>query len=229
MRAAKLLGFVTILGLTACAQSVPAPVILPTFLPPAEAAVPEPNEAYPTAAASEVNSSQTAGGFSVDLQRAWRDGKQVYAELCFPQPDASDWTIWAASFGYGGNTISEFSSSLLSKQEGAAGEPSQRCDQLAFYVPPDADISSASLTVESVGTYPTGDEYCSFYMPKIQQSLDERGIGITLDCPEVDGAMSMQIASKPENMSQEEAEQLVFSDEFYTVKGPWTFPVTFSQ
>jgi hypothetical protein len=30
-------------------------------------------------------------------------------------------------------------------------------------------------------------------------------------------------------MSQEEAEQLVFSDEFYTVRGPWIFPVTFSQ
>jgi chemotaxis protein histidine kinase CheA len=66
-------------------------------------------------------------------------------------------------------------------------------------------------------------------MPKIQQTLNDRGAGITLDCPIVDGAMSMQIVAKPDGMSQEEAEQLVFSDEFYTVRGAWTFPVTFSQ
>jgi hypothetical protein len=66
-------------------------------------------------------------------------------------------------------------------------------------------------------------------MPKIQQSLQERGIAITLDCPVVDGSATMQITSKPDSMSQDEAEQLVFSDEFYTVKGPWTFPVTFEQ
>ena len=80
-----------------------------------------------------------------------------------------------------------------------------------------------------MGAYPDADEYCSLYMPKIQQTLSERGIGITLDCPVVDGVASLQIVSKPPEMSQEEAEQLVFSDEFYTVRGPWSFPITFSQ
>ena len=41
--------------------------------------------------------------------------------------------------------------------------------------------------------------------------------------------MTIKITSKPDSMSQDEAEQLVYSDEFYTVKGPWTFPVTFDQ
>jgi hypothetical protein len=41
--------------------------------------------------------------------------------------------------------------------------------------------------------------------------------------------MTMQITSKPNNMSQDEAEQMVYSDEFYTVSGPWTFPVTLGQ
>jgi len=30
-------------------------------------------------------------------------------------------------------------------------------------------------------------------------------------------------------MSQEEAEQLVFSEEFYTVKGPWSFTFNLGQ
>jgi hypothetical protein len=196
---------------------------------PAGEVAPAPAEAYPTALAAESSASETVSGFSLNLQRAWRDGKQVNAELCFTLPDASDWTIWAAHYEYEGTQIAEFSSSFLSEQEGADGQPSERCDQLTFFVPPDADLSASSLTIESVGAYPTIDEYCSVYMPKIQQQLNDRGIEISLDCPEVDGATVFQIAEKPEGMSQEEAEQLVFSDEFYTVNGPWTFPVTISQ
>jgi len=118
---------------------------------------------------------------------------------------------------------------MISKQEAANGQPGQRCDELSFYVPPDANLSSASFTVESLGAYPSQDEYCSRYMPKIQQSLNDRGIGITLICAQVNGAMTMQIANKPGDMSEQDAEKLVFSDDFYTVKGPWTFPVTFGQ
>jgi hypothetical protein len=187
------------------------------------------NESYPTQQAAAPTSVQTAGGFSVNLQRAWRDGKQVYADVCFTVPDTSDWTVWNAQFEYGGETVSEFSASLLSKDEQGSTQPAQRCDELAFYVPPDADLSSASLIIESLGAYPTADEYCSLYMPKIQQALQDRGIAITLDCPDVNGTRSMQIVGKPEGMSQDEAEQLVYSDEFYTVQGPWSFAVGFGQ
>lgn len=224
-----IIGLSALLVLAACGPAAPSPSVLPTFLSPQELATPLINQAYPTVQAPESNTSQTVSGFAVNFQRAWRDGKQVYADVCFTLPDASDWTIWDAHFEYGGQTISEFSSSMLSKQEAASGQTGRRCDELGFYVPPDADLSSASLTIESLGAYPSQDEYCSLYMPKIQQMLNDRGIAITLDCANVNGAMTMQIASKPGTMSQDEAEQLVFSDEFYTVRGPWTFPVTLSQ
>jgi hypothetical protein len=204
-------------------------VVLPTFLSSQSQVTPEINQAYPTVQALESNSSQTVSGFTVNLQRAWRDGKQVYADVCFTLPDASDWTIWNAHFEYGGQKISEFSSTMLSKQEAAQGQSGQRCDELGFYVPPDADLSSASLTIDSLGAYPSQDEYCSLYMPKIQQALNDRGIAITLNCADVNGAMTMQIAQKPASMSQDEADQMVYSDEFYTVNGPWTFSVTLPQ
>jgi hypothetical protein len=212
----------------ACSPATPTAAVLPTFVAPPQEATPSPNEAYPTSQASEPVASQTVSGFSLTLQRAWRDGKQVLADVCFSLPDSSDWTIWNAHFEYGDQTVSEFSSSLLSEQPAPAGSSAQRCDELSFYVPPDADLSAAGLTIESVGAYPTADEYCSLYMPKIQQALQDRGIAITLDCPEVNGTRTMQIVGKPESMSQQDAEQLVYSDEFYTVKGPWSFPVTFS-
>ncbi len=228
-RVFAIFGFVSMLALTACGPAAPLPAILPTFLPAQGQVTPEINQAYPTEQAQQANKSETVSGFAVSLQRAWRDGKQVYADTCFTLPDGSDWTIWNARLEYAGQTVSEFSSSMVSKQDAAGATPGQRCDLLGFYVPPDADLSAASLTIESLGAYPTPDEYCTLYMPKIQQALKQQGVDITLDCADTNGTMAMQISGKPASMTQDQAEQLVYSDEFYTVKGPWSFPVTFSQ
>jgi len=225
------LGLTLMLLLGACAPlSTSVPVqIMPTFVEPEAENIPRPNEAYPTAQAAETGASRSVSGFLVSLNRAWRDGKQINAELCFTLPDTSDWTIWEAHFEYGGNSISEFGSAFLRKSESQDAQPAERCDVLTFYVPPDADLTGSSLTVEAVGAYPSVEEYCSVFLPKIQQTLSDRATGITVDCPPADGSVSLQITGKPEGMSQEEAEQLVFSDEYYTVRGPWSFPVTFDQ
>jgi hypothetical protein len=212
--------------LIACGSLAPTPAVLPTFVASAAPSVPEANQAYPTAAASDGSASQTVGGFTVELQKAWRDGKQLYADVCFSLPD--NWTIWVAHVDYAGQTVTEFSSSLLNRQEAAGGSPARRCDELDFYVPPDADLSAAQLSIESLGAYPSNDELCSVYLPKIQQALSDRGIAISLSCTDANGSTGLQITSKPADMTQEQAEQLVYSDEFYTVKGPWNFPLRFA-
>ncbi len=219
------LALVAILILAGCSPAAPAG--LPTFIAPG--ATPEINQAYPTQQAAQQNTSQTVGGFAINLQRAWRDGKQVNSDVCFTLPDASDWTIWNAHFDYAGQSITDFSTSMISRKDPNGNQQGQRCDQLSFYVPPDADLSSASLTIEAIGAYPTQDEYCSLYLPKIQQAMADRNTGIAVDCTDKNGAMTMEIAGKPAGMSEQDAEKIVFSDEFYTVKGPWTFPVTFGQ
>jgi hypothetical protein len=225
-RLLTLLGVIAILASAGCGPAGSG-AVLPTFVAPGATA--EINQAYPTQQAPQQNTSQTVGGFAVNLQRAWRDGKQVNADVCFTLPDASDWTIWNAHYEYGGQTNSQFSSSMLNRQEPSGNQAGQRCDELSFYVPPDADLSSSSLTIESIGAYPSQDEYCSVYLPKIQQAMADRNTGISVDCTQQNGSMTMQITSKPANMSQQDAEQMVYSDEFYTVKGPWSFPLTFTQ
>ena len=105
-----------------------------------------------------------------------------------------------------------------------------RCDEIYFSnIPPDADLTTAIVTVESFAAPPRAEEYCSIYMPKIQQALNERGVAIALACVNTDGGETMQIVSKPDSLSQEDAEALVYSDEFYTVKGPWSFVVNLGQ
>jgi len=185
---------------------------------------------YPTLESAPVTLMQTSNGIEVRAERAWRDVKQVNVEVCFTLMNASDWSIWSASLQYPGTSILDFGSTLLSLQEPVEGQSGRRCDTLSFLnVPPDADLSNVIVTIDAIAAQPRAEEYCSVYMPKIQQTLSERGIAITLNCADVNGVQTMQIASKPDTMSQEEAEQIVYSEEFYTVKGPWSFTFNLGQ
>ena len=185
---------------------------------------------YPTVESAPVTSLQTTSGIDVRADRAWRDGKQVNVDVCYTLLDASDWSIWSASLQYPNGSVLDFGSTLLSIQEPVEGQSGQRCDTLSFQnIPPDADLSSVTVTVDAIAAQPRSEDYCTIYMPKIQQALTERGIAITLSCGDVNGMQTMQIASKPDTMSQEEAEQIVYSDEFYTVQGPWSFTFNLGQ
>lgn len=185
---------------------------------------------YPTMQAAPAVLSQLTSGIEVRADRAWRDGKQVNVDVCFTLLDGSDWSIWSASLLYPGGSLTDFSSTMLSLQEPVEGQAGIRCDTISFQnIPPDADLSNVSVTIDAIAAQPRSEEYCSIYMPKIQQSLTERGIAITLDCPQINGELSMQIVGKPDTMTQEEAEQLVYSDEFFTKKGPWSFTFNLGQ
>jgi hypothetical protein len=199
----------------------------------AETAVPTAyiDPSYPTMESQPVTAMQQSNGIEVSASRAWRDGKQVNVDVCYTLLDTSDWSIWGATLQYAGTSVSDFGSTLVSLQEPAQGQSGKRCDTLSFVnIPPDADLSNVAVTVDALAAPPRADEYCSIYMPKIQQTLNDRGIAITLDCPtDANGTQSMQITSKPADMSQEQAEQIVFSDEFYSVKGPWSFTFNLGQ
>ncbi len=187
------------------------------------------SESYPTAQAQAVSPNQVASGVNVSVTRAWQDGKQVNADVCFTLPDSSDWSIYSASLQYGDTVSTEFGTTLVSMQPAGDGVPGQRCDTLSFYVPPDAVLTNVVVTIDSIAALPREGDYCNLYMPKIQQAMQERGLAITLDCVDVNGIPTMQITSFPPDMTQEQAEQIVYSDEFYTVKGPWTFTFSLGQ
>jgi hypothetical protein len=228
------LGFLAlVLAAIACASPFPAVSDQPVPQQPAQAlpsATPFIAESYPTAEAESISPNQVVGGIDVRVERAWQEGKQVYADVCYTLPDDSDWTIWNASLKYADVVLQEYGTTLLSSQEPTGdGQPGQRCDTLEFYVPPDANLSTVTISIEALAAFPRQEDYCTIYMPKIQQAFNERGIAITLACNDVDGVATMQIASKPETMSQEEAEQLVYSDEFFTLKGPWEFTFNLAQ
>ena len=213
-----------VLLLSACnlppAQSQFAPALPTAYIDPS----------YPTMEAAPAVSVQSSSGIEVRVERAWRDGKEVHAQVCFTLPDTSDWSIWGANLQYPGGSVIDFGSTLISVQESVEGQSGSRCDDLSFFnIPPDADLTNVTITVDAIAAPPRAEDYCGIYMSKIQQTLIERGLAIQLGCVDSDGVQVMQIFSKPDTMSQEEAEQIVYSDEFYTIKGPWSFVFNLGQ
>jgi len=210
------------------ASACTLPTTQPTSSQPLPTAYIDPS--YPTLEAQAVAPVQATSGIVVQVNRAWRDGKEVHAEVCYTLLSASDWSIWGASLQYVGGAVFDFGSTLLSLQEPMEGQSGMRCDNLSFFnIPPDADLSTAIITIDSIAAPPRAEEYCTIYMPKIQQTLAERGIAIELGCVDSAGVQTMQIVAKPDTMSQDEAEQIVYSDEFYTVTGPWSFAFNLGQ
>jgi hypothetical protein len=212
--------------MTACSSSKTPAVVLPNLLPAATAYI---DPSYPTAQVELAAPNQVASGIEVRMERASVDGKSVNAEVCFTLPDTSDWGISSATLTYGGVLVQEYGTTLVSLQEPADGVPGLRCDTLTFIVPPDADLSNTTIMIDAIAATPRGDEYCSVYMPKIQQALLARGIGIALDCVDVNGVQTMQITSFPAEMTQAQAEEIVYSPEFYSVTGPWSFSFNLAQ
>ena len=157
------------------------------------------------------------------------DGKNVNADVCFTLPDTSDWGISSASLTYGGILVQEYGTTLVSLQEPASGVAGLRCDTLTFVVPPDADLSNTTIVIDAIAATPREGEYCSVYMPKIQDAMLARGTGITLGCADVNGVQTMQITGMPAGMTQAQAEEIIYSPEFYSVKGPWSFSFNLAQ
>ncbi len=213
--------------LSACSSASQPELYLPEMLPTPTAYIDA--ASYPTTQVDVAAPHQTVGGIDVRMESVSMEGKNLNANVCFTLPDLSDWGIISASLTYSGVTTREFGTMLASLQEPTNGGTGLRCDTLTFVVPPDADLTNASITIDAIGALPREGEYCDIYMPKIQQALLERGIGITLTCADVNGMMTMQIASFPPEMTRQQAEEIVYSPEFYTVQGPWVFTFSLSQ
>lgn len=232
-------------GGTAEAQSqAQAPASDPAIT--ASATSPTPN---PAVAAGLL--TQTVNGIEFTATNFRKEEDQLKADICFVLQDSSDWIVWKASLKYmqdgqeaelsdfGGMpielrefpvngqqkvvTFQEAGKKTVHWEPATAGQMGLRCDTLSFEVPAQADLSNFEITIHSIGAYPDEGKTCDYYMNRVQNALDVRKTGIKLQCTEEAGVQDAKVISKPVSMSQEEAEQIAFSDEFFTLKGPWIF------
>jgi hypothetical protein len=95
-----------------------------------------------------------------------------------------------------GNVLQEYGTTLISLQEPVNGQPGLRCDTI--------DVCCAARCRPFQCDHYDRCDCCAprreiivMYMPKIQQAMLERGTGISLDCVDVNGVLTMQIVGKP--------------------------------
>jgi hypothetical protein len=68
-------------------------------------------------------------------------------------------------------------------------------------------------------------EPCTEYLPLAQAYLKEKRIAIEIACEYQEGLTNFYAKSWPKEMSQEEAENLIRSEEIYSRFGPWLFTI----
>lgn len=185
---------------------------------PTETPTPEPS---PT---SMPPLSTQAGAFEVAASNFRRQDDQLYVDVCINLPDSQDWMVGRASLQVGGALIDQSGSQNINYQPARAdGTPGRRCDSLYFDLPINPEATQAILTIEKISAYPREGQYCAYLLETVQKILDERQTGIRLECSEKPGNSDAKVASKPASLSQAQAEAIAFSDEFYSVAGPWIF------
>lgn len=162
--------------------------------------------------------------FDISATNFRLDEDQVKIDVCFNLPDQQDWMLDRARLQLGALTLDQTGGELLEYEQATSqGKPGRRCDTFYFEAPLNSVVSEAILTIESVSAPPREGQYCEFLLSTVQPFLDQRGAGIKVSCTEQTGYSDAKVISKPDDMTQAEAEQIAFSREYYRVDGPWQF------
>jgi hypothetical protein len=115
----------------------------------------------------------------------------------------------------------------------------KRCDSIIFAIADSESIKGITkytITIRSIAAYPREGETCTkANIDRIQKALDSRKSGIKIKCEADDnnsGGMSkIVIDSKPDTLSTEEAEGILYGNDLfldvYGIRGPWLYD--FSQ
>lgn len=231
-----LLGVLLIAGITGCAalpaagqsQNSARPTQPPAGIftqVPVAVDVPAPGSPRPTQPPAVIFTPHAdAAIFKISASNFRLEEDQVKVDVCFNLPDEQDWMLDRAWLQLGPLTLDQAGGELLEyEQASTSGKPGRRCDTFFFEAPINSVLTEAVLTIESVSAPPREGQYCEFLLNTVQPILDQRSSGIELTCTEQTGYSDAKVISKPDGMTQAEAEQIAFSREYFRVDGPWQF------
>ena len=164
--------------------------------------------------------------FAVEARNFRQVEDQLWVDVCYLLPDTQDWMIGEAFLQVAGEKMPISGGSLnLYQPAGENGASGRRCDTLTFDIFSGLQAQDALLMINTMQAYPREGQYCDYLMNIVQPTLQARQTGIQLACDEGPGYSNGKVISKPAEMTQQQAEQIAFSSEYYSVSGPWSFPV----
>lgn len=157
-------------------------------------------------------------------QAQYTEGR-VLADVCYQPPSAANWGVWLATLESGSTEIDfDGYDHLTHPTPDAAG---RQCDTVSFSgLPPDFDLAHAELNVFALGAPPLDEaEGCGPYLQQLQTTLAARYPGLTAACGHADWGWYLQATHRPDYLTEQQAAELVYSDDLYTLKGWFQFPV----
>ena len=170
--------------------------------------------------------TQVANGIKFTLSNYSRVANHFFADVCYDLPGPGVWDINSATLLYGPLRTSSFEFRETSLQEAAAtGQNGRRCANLDFNQITTSEVSRTfTLTIESLSlALPPDGEECQAYLARGEADLAQQDILIQCDQGTVPGLFNLTIASKPDTMSREQADELLYRTVFGIIDGPWTF------
>jgi hypothetical protein len=156
---------------------------------------------------------------------------QLYANVCYQQPGMGVWDVNAATLDYRtGRTSNLAAHETYLYLASEAGQMGRRCLALEFEIPSEADLAHLTLTVHKIGMVaPAEGRECAVYTARLEQALAVRQMGITAECLQQPGGVQMRIVTRPESVSEAEAEALVGKAISGEIEGPWVFTDDLSE
>ena len=201
--------------------------------------------------------TQTVNGITMQASNFRIENRQLKLDLCFDMPDDGPWIEWKASLKSGQHTSQLFQIDLIELRKPAINgqqevmtstedyfEPDKnnglgrRCDILTF-----SEVINfsgpATITIEAIVAEPGQGGVCeAAYLQRVNDELDKYDPALEANCfiesSEGGGSSSgLILTGKPENMTQQEGENILFSNEFFLdahgVRGPWVFNVVLDK
>ena len=164
-----------------------------------------------------------------------QEGEMVKVDVCM-QIDNADWEAWQVQEGilqYAGREDRYFGTSAQLRRVSPAGaRHGKYCGTLDGFpelgeIPATARASDFILTVTSLIPDVNVSNRCTTYLEQIQQRLDEKGMGIRVQCGKTAmGDYALQPVDQPASLglSQESVGRVLSNiGLFLSLPGPWSF------
>ncbi|NUM47052.1 MAG: hypothetical protein HUU38_20320 [Anaerolineales bacterium] len=170
--------------------------------------------------------SQVANGIEFTISNYSRVAYHFYVDVCYDLPGSGILDINEATLLYGPLRTSSFEFREISLQVATeVGQTGRRCANLDFNQITTSETSKTfTLIIGSLSlVLPAEGEECKEYLARGEAALAKQGITIQCDQGTEFGLFNYGIVSKPDAMSQEQADELLYKTIFGIIEGPWTF------
>jgi hypothetical protein len=167
--------------------------------------------------------SQSSKGIKITASNFYVENNQVFVDVCYDLPGKDIWDINMAMLEYNGGSTGNFAVNETSIDV-AQGF---RCLRLNFYdIATNADLSKLTLTIGNLGQIPPAEGHeCEGYLARINSNEKVKNSGITVVCEQSPSGAQVKLEHKPDNINEEDANQLISEAMFNQVLGNWVFTV----